>query len=215
MKEDHGEEETIIDGDIVGGTFSSRAPKIKLNPVRFLFRDSTVYLIFKFFLLFAVIGGLVFALWSKIIGGILIAIALLIAFSIWRYISLRKIEFLNAVLCPGIVVHQKPPTVLILSNMACGGASEPVWGVKVEDCQSLRPFPNRIGTRIPCVTAFQGTGFGGSWDQMVSSPLTSGTGNRKKLDEALSRLNDEEEWQVLENAILREQYPEQGKTLQL
>ncbi len=209
------EDPITIDGDIVGGTFSSRAPKVKLNPVRFLFRDSTVYFIFKIFLFFALVGALVLAFWSKVAGAILLVIALLISASIWRYISLRKVEFRNAVLSPGIVVAQKPPTVLILANMACGGSREPVWGVKMEECRSLRPLPNKVGQRIPCVTAFQGSGMGGSWDKMVSSPLTSGTGNKKKLEEALSRLDDEEEWQVLEFAIQQECFPEIGKTLRL
>ncbi len=212
---DENEDPIVIDGDIVGGTFSSRAPKVKLKPVRLLFRDSTVYLIFKICLFFAVVGGLLLAFWSKIVGAILVVIALLIAVTIWRYISLRKIEFQNAVLCPGIVVAQRPPTVLILANMACGGAKEPIWGVKMEDCRSLKPLPNKVGQRIPCVTAFQGSGFGGSWDKMVSSPLTSGTGNKKKLADALSRLDDEEEWQVLEFAIQQECFPELGKTLRL
>ena len=209
------QDEIIIDGDFVGGTFSSRAPKIKLNPVRFLFRDSTVFLFFRVFLFLAAVGGLVFALWSKIFGGILLAIALLVAFSIWRFTSLRKIEFQNAVLCPGIVIAEKPPTVLILANLACGGAKEPIWGVKMEDCRSFGPYPNKIGQRIPCVTAFLGTGYGGSWDRMISGPLTSGTGDQKKLNEALSRLNDEEEWRVLEFAIQQECYPEMGKTRRL
>ena len=213
MNED--EDEIVIDGDIVGGTFSSRAPKVRLNPVRLLFKDSTVYLIFKIFLFIGVVGGVVFAFSSKIAGGILLVLALLIAVTIWRYISLRRVEFQNAVLCPGIVISQKPPTVLILANMACGGAKEPIWAVKMEDCRSLRPLPNKVGQRIPCVTAFQGSGFGGSWEKMVSSPLTSGTGNKKKLEEALSRLDDEEEWQVLESAIQQECFPEIGKTLRL
>lgn len=209
------EDKIIIDGDVVRGTFSSRAPKVKLEPVRLLFRDSTVFLIFKIFLFLAVVGGVVFAFWSKIAGGVLLVVALLIAVTIWRYISLRKVEFQNAVLCPGIVIAQKPPTVLILANMACGGTKEPIWGVKIEDCTSLRPFPNKVGQRIPCVTAFQGSGYGGSWDQMVSSPLTSGTGDKKKLKAALSRLDDEEEWQVLEFAIQHQCFPEIGKTLRL
>lgn len=209
------EDPIVIDGDIVGGTFSSRAPKVNLNPVRFLFRDSTVYFIFKLFLFFALVGGLLFAFWSKIVGASLLVIALLIAVAIWRYISLRKVEFRNAVLCPGIVVAQKPPTVLILANMACGGSNEPIWGVKMEECRSLRPLPNKVGQQIPCVTAFQGSGFGGSWDKMVSTPLTSGTGDKKKLAEALSRLDDEEEWQVLELAIQQECFPDLGKTLRL
>lgn len=209
------EDPVVIDGDIVGGTFSSRAPRVKINPVRLLFRDSTVYLIFKIFLFVAVVGSLVLAFWSKIAGAGLAVIAVLIAISIYRYISLRKVEFKNAVLCPGIVIAQRPPTVLILANLACGGSKEPIWGVKMVDCRSLRPLPNKVDQRIPCVTAFQGSGFGGSWDKMVSSPLTSGTGNKKKLKEALSRLDDEEEWRVLELAIQQECFPELGKTLRL
>ena len=209
------EDPIVIDGDIVRGTFSTRAPKVKLNPIRYLFRDSTVYTIFKIFLFFAVVGGLALTFWSKIAGAILLVIAFVIALSIWHYLNLRKVEFQNAVLCPGIVVQQKPPTVLILADMSCGGSNEPVWGVHLEYCESLRPLPNKVGQRIPCVSAFQGNGFSGSWDKMVCSPLTSGTGNKKKLKDALSRLSDEEEWQVLEFAIQQERFPEAGKTLRL
>lgn len=209
------EDKTFIDGDVLRGTFSSRAPKVKLNPVRLLFRDSTVFLIFKCFLLFAVVGGVVLAFWSKIVGGVLLVISLLIAVTIWRYISLRRVEFENAVLCPGIVIAEKPPTVMILANLACGETEEPIWGVKIEECTSLSPFRNQVGQRIPCVTAFLGGGYGGSWDQMVSSALTSGTGDKRKLSAALSRLDDEEEWQVLEFAIQQKCFPEFGKTLRL
>lgn len=209
------EEEFIIDGDIVNGTFSSRAPKVKLNSVRLLFRDTTVNFFFKVFLFLFLVGGGVFMLWSKVAGSIFLILAVVTAIAIWRYISLRRIEYQNAVLCPGIVVSQSPPTVLILANMSCGGAGKPIWGVKMEESRSFKPFPTEIGQRIPCVTAFQGSGFGECWDRMISSPLTSGTGNKKKLQEALSRLNDEEEWRVLEFAIQQERFPEGAKTLRL
>jgi hypothetical protein len=211
----NNQEEIIIDGEVVSGTFSSRAPKVKLNPFRLLFRDSILFLIFKILLLFVFVGSVVFAFWSKIAGGVLLVIALLVTVTIWRYISLRRVEFQNAVLCPGIVISQKPPTLLILADMSCGGTKQPIWGVKMEKCTSLKPFRSNVGQRIPCVTAFQGSGYGGSWDQMVSSSLTSGTGDKEKLTEAMSRLDDEEEWQILEFAIQQKRFPEIGKTLKL
>lgn len=204
-------------GDIVNGTFSGRAPKIKLDPLRLLRRDLALSLLFKIFLFFAIVGGALVAISWKILGGILLVIAVLLAVLIWRFIGNRKTEFQNAVLSPGIVISESPPTVLILANMASDGeyGDAPIWGVKKEDSRSLEPFPNKIGQRIPCVTAFLGTRLEGSWDQMVSSPLTSGTGDRKKLEEALSRLDDEEEWRILEMAIQQNRIPEIGKTLRL
>ncbi|MEM7601566.1 MAG: DUF3239 domain-containing protein, partial [Verrucomicrobiota bacterium] len=168
-----------------------------------------------FFLFFLLFAGLFFLFWSKIVGLCLLVLSILIAFVILRFINLRKVEFQNAVLSPGIVIAQKPPTVLILANMACGGSSEPIWAVKMENCRSLSPFPNQIGQRIPCVTAFLGSGFGGSWDAMVPNPLTSGTGDETELQEALSRLDDEDEWQVLEFAIHQKCFPKEGETLRL
>jgi len=212
MKED---DEFIIDGDFINGTFSSRAPKVKLNTVRFLFKDSSAFLLMIIFLFFALIGGLLFALWSKILGGMILVIALMVAALNWRYISVRKLEFKNAVLCPGIVIEERPPTVLILANMTCDGSGQKAWAVKSENCRSLHPFPHQLGTRVPCVSAFLGSGDEGSWDQMISYPLTSGTGNRQKLHETLARLSDEEEWQILEDAIRQKKFPAIGKTLRL
>jgi hypothetical protein len=90
--------EIRIDSDIVHGTFSTCAPKIEMSPGRLLFRDSMLFLVFKIFLFFFVVGIGVFAYWTKVPGGIFVAIAALLAISIWRYLSLRKIEFKNAVL---------------------------------------------------------------------------------------------------------------------
>ena len=213
MKDDR--DEIIIDGEIVNGTFSTRAPKIRMNPVRLLFWDATLFFVFKIFLFLFVIGSLIFVFWTKILGGIFLAIGLLAAVCIWRYVSLRKMEFKNAVLAPGIVTAQNPPTVLILTNMACGDAEAPVWAVELKDCRSLSPFSAEIGTRIPCVTAFLGSGIGGSWDKMVSNPLTSGTGDRKLLDEALARLDDEDEWRILIEAVDKKKFPQLGKTLRI
>jgi hypothetical protein len=65
------------------------------------------------------------------------------------------------------------------------------------------------------VSAFLGSGDEGSWDKMISYPLTSGTGNMQKLNETLARLSDEEEWQILEDAIRQKKIPAIGKTLRL
>lgn len=208
-------DEIHIDGDIVNGTFSTRAPKVRLRPLRFLWRDSTLFLIFIIFLTLFITGCIVFYFWSKIAGGILVVISFLFAFIVWRFIELRRIEFKNGVLCPGIVVCENPPTVLILANMACGGATTPVWAVTAQDCRSVKPFKCEVGNRIPCVSAFQGSGLGGSWDRMVANPLTSGTGDKNELSKALARLNDETEWHILQDAIRRKKFPEYGKTLRL
>jgi len=96
------DEEITIDGDIVHGTFSNRAPKIRMNPLRLLLRDATLFLVFKIFLFFFVVGILAFVYWTKVLGSILVVIALLLAASIWRYLSLRKLEFQNALLTPGV-----------------------------------------------------------------------------------------------------------------
>jgi hypothetical protein len=48
-----------------------------------------------------------------------------------------------------------------------------------------------------------------------SSPLTSGTGSRKLLDEALARLNDEDEWRILNDAVEKKKVPTIGKTLHI
>src|SRR5262245_53448118 len=111
--EDH--DEITIDGDIdaVYGTFSTRAPKIRMNPVRFLIRDCTLFFAFKIFLFFFGVGTLTFVYWTKVLGGIFLAIGLLFAISIWRYLNLRKLEFKSAVLTPGVVIAHTPPTVLI------------------------------------------------------------------------------------------------------
>ena len=189
-----------------------------MSPARLLFRDSMLFLVFKIFLFFFVVGIGVFAYWTKALGGIFVAIAVLLAITIWRYLSLRKIEFKNAVLNPGVVIARKPPTVLILANIACGGqkaAKEPIWAVEAVECRSLEPLPAEIGTRIPCVTAFLGSGFSGSWERMVSTPLTSGTGSRKLLEEALLRLSSENEWRILNDAVERKKVPMIGKTLRI
>lgn len=204
-----------IDGDIINGTFSSRAPRISLVPFRFVFRNATTLFLLKVFIFFAVVGGLVFILWSKIAGSILFLPALLMAFAIWRSIGLRAIEFKSAVLCPGIVIGENPPTVLVLANLTCDGSPTPVWGVKAESCKSLKPFKPIIGNRIPCVAGFFGDGLEGSWDDMVINPLSSGTGDKAKLSEALARLDDETEWSVLQSAIQNKMIPENGKILRL
>jgi hypothetical protein len=208
-------DDITIDGDIINGTFSCRAPKIRLEPVRFMFRSGTSLFLLKVFLFFAVVGGLVFILWSKIAGVILFLPALLIAFLLWRLIGLRATEFQNAVLCPGIVIAENPPTVLVLANLTSDGSPDPVWGVKSESSKSLKPFKAIIGNRIPCAAGFLGDGLEGSWDDMVVNPLSSGTGDKAKLSEALARLDDETEWGVLEGAIERKMIPEYGKMLRL
>jgi hypothetical protein len=212
MKEDR--DEIRIDSDIINGTYSTFAPKVTMNSARFLFRDCTLFLVFRIFLFFFVAGVVTFV-WLKILGGALIAIALLLAATVWRYLSLRKIEFKNAVLTPGVVIAQRPPTVLVLANLACDGRKTPVLGLKVEDCRSLEPLSAEIGTRIPCVTAFLGSGLGGCWDKMVSNPLTSGTGDRQLLGQALSRLDDEDDWRILNEAVEQKNIPTLGKTLRL
>ncbi len=139
------DDEIAIDSDIVHGTFSTCAPKVRMSAVRLLLRDSTLFFVFKIFLFFFVVGTLTFVYWTKVLGGVLLAIALLVGVTIWRYLTLRRIEFKNAVLTPGVVIAQKPPTVLILANMVCDGGKAPIWAVEAQDCRSLEPLPAQIG----------------------------------------------------------------------
>lgn len=207
-------EDPGIDGDIVNGTFSTRAPKVEMSAMRLLSRDPSLGLLLKLMLFLLVVGVLLFALWSKIVGGLLIGLALLLVGFGHRYLGLRRTEFRHAVLTPGVVVAEKPPTVLVLANLATGGG-DPVWGVRIEECRSFAPLDSRVGTRIPCVSAFLGDGVGGSWDQMVCQPLSSATGDPQVLGAALARLDDEEEWRVLEQAVAQQRIPGIGRTLRL
>ncbi|MEM9480594.1 MAG: DUF3239 domain-containing protein [Verrucomicrobiota bacterium] len=209
-------EEINIDGEIVRDSFSTRAPKIKLNRFRYLFRDPSA----SFFLNLAVGFGLVAVLswfaWSKIVGIIFLILAVLTCFGLARLLANRSTEFMHALLVPGIVVQENPPKILVLANLACGGASEEHWAVALADSRrTLRPFSKEVGTRIPCVAGFLGDGFNGSWDKMIVHPLTSGSGNKKKLQDALERLNDDDEWEILEGAVRDKKFPLIGKTIRL
>lgn len=193
-------------GNLAGGSFSSRAPRTKLNVVRFLFRDSTVFLILKIFLFFLVAGVLTLAFWVLWIGIGLILIAVVVGGTIWRYISLRQVEFMNAVLSPGLVINEKPLVVLVLADLSSDGRNGPVWAVKSIEVNSVAPLRRKVGAKVPCVTAFQGSGLNGSWDNMICSLLTDGTGDKARIKEALDCFEDEE-WQMLSAVYAQDRFP--------
>lgn len=189
-----------IDGDIVNDTFSSRAPKVKLNKLRFALRNETMGFVFKiiaflsaFTLIFMIPGWY----WiSAFLGFVVI-------FMFWaqnRYLNLRNIEFQNAVLAYGIVTAETPLTVVAMSNLSTSSSSGPIWAVQPIECKSLMPLDARLGSKIPCVVAFQGDGFS-AWSSMVSHTLSDGTGDSQILNQRLERLDTEagNEWEILEN----------------
>lgn len=203
----------IYGGEVVNSSFSRRAPGVKLDAQRYIMRDFTT----KFYLYVSIVfllGGLVsLALWSKIAGGIFLAISIFAGWIVWKVIQGRTIAFRAAVLAPGIVISEKPLEVLILTSMSTGMSDDPHWGLKKETPGCIKPYTAKVGTRVPCVTSFQGEGPDYSWGSMVCDVLTTGTGKAADLNGAMARLDDEEEWQILEKAIAANKIPGIGETL--
>jgi hypothetical protein len=189
-----------IDGDIINGTFSTRAPKMNLKILRFILRDDSTRFIFNLGIFFCLVAALFLYLdwfWVSLVP---LSFLALIAYAIFRLVTLRRIEFKNAVLAPGIVVSQSPLEIVTIANLATGEATNDCWAVASSKCSSLSPLSDHIGSRIPCVVAFTGSGFSQSWDSMVTSIMTDGVRDFTGLNDCLERLENlaEEEWNILD-----------------
>ena len=202
-------DEFYIDGEIVNDSFSSRAPHVELEPLRFLFRNNTAQ-----FFVWILLGAFLLIVLSVVMGWLVfgVVVSLLFVMStlvVSRMVAVRKIEFKNAFLAPGVLVSSDPLKIAILANMTCDGSGDERWAVHLTKTSDVRPFKSHVGTRVPCVCGFLGDGTNGHWDGIIGTLLSDGCSNREILDRSLKRLNDPEEWGILETAVRQGRLPEE------
>ncbi|RYD72639.1 MAG: DUF3239 domain-containing protein [Verrucomicrobiaceae bacterium] len=199
------DEEIQDEGDIVNNSASTRAPKVRMNALRYFRRNSELGCVMNFVIIGLISSAILLSVGWPITGGIALVLTILLLMTIFWCISLRKIEFQNALLVPGVVISSAPLRIAVLAEMSTGGGRS-VLAVKTIDCKETSPFSKTVGTRVPCVAAFQGDGRNGVWDQVVASSLADGCGDIKILQRCLNRV-DEEEWKTLEAFISRTTFP--------
>ena len=212
-----------IDGDIVNSSYSTRAPKIQPRFFRWVRYHSEFKLLFYAALVLLVVG---FAMWgggmelgkrlegalagvAKVFGviGFLmlllgIAVALLLRW-LWKHTA---IHFANALLTPGIVISRDPLQVAVLANMSTG-MGKTYHGVRRLDLPALPVHENEPGTRVPFSTTFLEGDHDGRWGDFNPEPICFGTGDRRRIDECLSRI-DNDEFEALETCVRSGWVPE-------
>lgn len=211
-----------IDSEIVNRSYSTRAPKIRPRFFRWVRYHSEFKLLFYGAL---VLLGIGVVLWgggmelsdrldgplagiAKAIGviGFLmlllgIGVALLLRW-LWKHTA---IHFANALLTPGIVISREPLRVAVLANIS-NGVGKTYHGVRRLDLPALPVHEHEPGTRVPFSTTFREGDHAERWGDFNPEPICFGTGDRKAINECLSRI-DGEEFDALELCIRSDRVP--------
>jgi hypothetical protein len=182
----------VIDGDVVRGTFSPCAGKVRLNPFRYFYyaANPAVRLIVMGWLMFLLpmLAAFVLQWW---IAGIVLALPTVAITLLMAWIARRTSEiFYSAGLTPGLVVSQHPLEFISLANMDCV-MGEPAYAVKRVGIRNLPCFSSEPGTTFPCVSGFLAGPDYHRWADFDPQPLSLGTGDRRLLQARTEKLGAE------------------------
>lgn len=166
-------------GDIVNGSRAACAPRLRMNPLRYLW-SSILGPFFRGWLVLAALTTAAFALHWWVAGGLLalplVAVGLMLGWATWR----MSVVYHNGLLTPGIVVSTNPLEFVAVANMSTGFGPH-CWAMCRVDIARLPVHGEAVGTTFPCVSYFNEGEHFERWGKFTPQPLSFGTGNRKRL----------------------------------
>jgi hypothetical protein len=197
-----------IDGEIVNGSYSTLAPKIRPS----FWRCARYHPLFRFAVKLALVPALVafplgvigdtlekaggrgiatFGAVLTFLGGLSTLAAIAAGVFVWRVWKRMAVFFENGLLTPGIVVSSEPLRVAVMACMSRGWG-QPCWGIRRLDLEKLPAHPHEPGTRVPFVSNFEPGELPDRWAGFNPDPISYGTGRRDRLDACVAKLGAEE-----------------------
>ncbi|MBK8476288.1 MAG: DUF3239 domain-containing protein [Opitutaceae bacterium] len=177
-------------GDIVNGTRAACAPRLRMNPLRYLW-FSLLGPFFRCWLVLVAFTTGAFVLHWWVVGGLLalpvVAVGLLLGLMTWR----TSVVYHNGLLTPGIVVSTNPLEFVAVANMSTDFGPH-CWAMCRVDIARLPVHGEAVGTTFPCVSFFSEGEELDRWEKFTPQPLSFGTGNRKVLDAQRAKIGESE-----------------------
>ena len=188
------------DGDIRNDSFSTCAPHVRLQVLRFLRHDPEVGGVVRLMLVLAgvfaaaLLGTLALFLTGHWVWGALLTPVTWLAMKgarlalhLPRVLAAMRAAYQGALLTPAIIERLEPLTVVCLAALGNGMGGD-FWGLKRLQLRSLPVHPLRVGELFPCVSVFERGAAQEHWVDFTPRPIAWGTGDEAKIRDLVVKM---------------------------
>ncbi|QDT52083.1 hypothetical protein Pan44_00910 [Caulifigura coniformis] len=141
------------------------------------------------------------------IGGLVLLLSFgigLLTFVVWKAI---KRNFANGLISAGMILEEKPLTMIVLANIGTGESEKATWGAIRFSPGALPGHDIAAHEKVPCICTFKPSEEFDHWGDVQPMPVCHGRGGKKLLAE-VNDIIGEREYKILRSMIQKGWIPE-------